>query len=101
MAKKQVNVNETAAAAGSVKPARAASTRAPRVTAAQHSKTVSPEPATAVPVSNDPASENSHEAIAKIAYGFWESRGGHGGSAVEDWTRAEQEYRQRMADTRQ
>lgn len=94
MAKKQVNVNETAAAAGSAKPARAAKSRTLRVTAAQHSKIVSPEPATAVPVSTDPVPENSHEAIAKIAYGYWESRGCQGGSAVEDWARAEQEFLQ-------
>ena len=36
--------------------------------------------------------ENQTEVIAKIAYSYWESRGGHGGSALEDWVRAEREY---------
>jgi len=31
------------------------------------------------------------EEIAKLAYSFWETRGGFGGSAEEDWLRAEQE----------
>lgn len=29
--------------------------------------------------------------IAKLAYFLWEARGGNGGSAEEDWYRAEQE----------
>jgi hypothetical protein len=32
------------------------------------------------------------EVIAKIAYGYWEARGCQGGSAIEDWVRAEREY---------
>jgi hypothetical protein len=92
MAKKQVIVNETAAAAS---PARAAKPRVPRVKAAQHSKTVSSEN-----VISQTNSENSHEAIAQIAYGYWEARGGQAGSDVEDWVLAEKEYRQRSATAR-
>jgi hypothetical protein len=29
--------------------------------------------------------------IARLAYSLWEARGGNGGSAEEDWYRAEQE----------
>lgn len=29
--------------------------------------------------------------IAKLAYSLWQARGGNGGSAEEDWYRAEQE----------
>jgi hypothetical protein len=29
--------------------------------------------------------------IAQLAYFLWEARGGNGGSAEEDWYRAEQE----------
>jgi len=29
--------------------------------------------------------------IARLAYFYWEARGGNGGSAEEDWFRAEQE----------
>ncbi len=90
MAKKQESVKPTAAAAP---PTRAAKPKTPRVKAAQHSKVVSAEPVIA-PI------ENAHEVIAQIAYGFWESRGCQGGGAIEDWVRAEHEYRQRMAATR-
>ena len=87
MAKKQVIVKETAAAAT---PVRAAKPRAPRVKAAQHSKVVSAESVVA-PMST----ENAHEAIAQIAYSFWEARGCQGGTALEDWVSAEREYKQR------
>ena len=33
------------------------------------------------------------EAVAKLAYSYWESRGGQGGSAEQDWLRAEAEIR--------
>ena len=36
----------------------------------------------------------SHEEISRLAYSFWEGRGGAGGSAEEDWFRAESELRQ-------
>jgi hypothetical protein len=29
--------------------------------------------------------------IAQMAYALWEARGGNGGSAEDDWLRAEQE----------
>jgi len=37
------------------------------------------------------------EEIARLAYSYWEARGGEGGSAEEDWLRAEQELRRRRA----
>ena len=92
MAKKQVIVKETAVAAS---PARAAKPKTPRVKAAQHSKVVSNEP-----VSSQINVENPHEVIAQIAYNFWETRGRNSGTALEDWVRAEHEYRQRLAATR-
>jgi len=33
----------------------------------------------------------SHVDIARIAYSYWEARGRQGGSAAEDWFRAERE----------
>jgi hypothetical protein len=90
MAKKQEIVKKTVAAAP---PTRAAKPKTPRVKAAQHSKVISAEPATA-------QTENPHEVIAQIAYSFWESRGCQDGAAIEDWVRAEHEYRQRLAATR-
>ena|SRR5215472_1859317 len=35
----------------------------------------------------------SHEEIARVAYSLWEARGCQGGSAEEDWRRAEQQLR--------
>src|SRR5579884_2714599 len=39
----------------------------------------------------------SREEIAKLAYSFWEGRGYQGGSAEEDWLRAEAQLRGRAA----
>jgi hypothetical protein len=89
MPKKQAIAKETAAAAS---PARAAKPNTPRVKASQHSKVVSSEPVI--------AQSHPHEAVAQIAYGYWESRGRQGGAPLEDWVRAEHEYRQRLAATR-
>jgi hypothetical protein len=91
MAKKQEIVKTTAAVAP---PPRSAKPKTPRVKAAQHSKVASTEP-----VANQPA-ENAYEVIAHIAYSYWESRGYQDGAALEDWVRAEHEYRQRLAATR-
>lgn len=44
---------------------------------------------------HDPTPER--EEIAKMAYSYWEERGGQGGSEEEDWLRAEAEYRRRRA----
>jgi hypothetical protein len=94
MAKKQPIIKENAAAASST---RSAKPKAPRVKAAQHSKAVSSEP---VINQDEPVvtqvSENHHDAIAAIAYGYWEARGFKGGTPQEDWVRAEQEYRHRL-----
>jgi len=92
MAKKQAIVNESEAGAA---PARIEKPKTPRVRAAQHSKAISTESAI-----GQTDSENASEAIAQIAYGIWESRGCQGGTDVEDWVRAEHEYRQRQAATR-
>jgi hypothetical protein len=43
------------------------------------------------------AYEPSRDEIAQLAYLFWESRGGQGGSSEADWLRAEQELRGRSA----
>jgi hypothetical protein len=92
MARKQAIVKETAAAAAPKKTARAAKPKTPRVTAAKHSKSISTESTTA-----QTGTDNDTEVIAKIAYSYWESRGGHGGSALEDWVRAEREYVERAS----
>jgi hypothetical protein len=37
----------------------------------------------------------AHSRIAELAYSYWETRGGTGGSALEDWLRAERELKER------
>ena len=92
MAKKQAIAKETAAAAA---PARAAKPKTPRVTAAKHSKAVPVEPAIVHADTASAGVEDHHEAIALIAYSYWESRGHQHGMHEEDWLRAEREFNQR------
>jgi len=40
---------------------------------------------------NGPSDSSMREAISKRAYSYWEARGFQGGSADEDWLRAEAE----------
>jgi Protein of unknown function (DUF2934) len=103
----------TKATATSAAPARSATPRTTRVTSVKHSKpqgveapveeiaapvaavpAIAPIPAVAAVQASDAvqASEAPREAIAKIAYGYWEARGRTGESADEDWVRAEAEY---------
>jgi Protein of unknown function (DUF2934) len=42
------------------------------------------------------SAESSSERIAKLAYSYWESRGRIGGSALDDWLKAESELRSRL-----
>ena len=46
---------------------------------------------TAVSEENVPAPGVVQAEIARLAYFLWEARGGNGGSAEEDWYRAEQQ----------
>jgi hypothetical protein len=97
MAKKEATVKETAAVARTARTAKPKTTT-PRVKTVKHSKTVAAEPAIAhmdavhvdTPQKN---TSNHHAAISLLAYSYWESRGYQGGTQLEDWLRAEQEYR--------
>lgn len=60
--------------------------RVSRVKSVMHSK------AAAAPATIAMVAVNAHEAIAKIAYGYWESRGYQPGGAEQDWLRAERDY---------
>ena len=40
---------------------------------------------------------SDREEIARLAYFLWEARGGEGGTAEEDWVRAEEEHRARTS----
>ena len=52
---------------------------------------------TTVPIMSmdDDLSAPAEEEIARLAYSYWEARGGHGGSPWDDWFRAEQELLRR------
>jgi len=97
MPKKQPIAKVTAPSAA---PARSAKPRTTRVTSVKHSKPQgleAPVEEIEAPVAAQPSAvpepvANPREAIAKIAYGYWEARGYTGGSADEDWVRAESEY---------
>jgi len=43
--------------------------------------------------------ELAYDAVAALAYSFWEARGYQGGSPEEDWLRAESELRSRQLAT--
>jgi hypothetical protein len=43
------------------------------------------------PLPARPAAKPTHAEIARLAYSYWEARGPNGGSALEDWLRAERE----------
>ena len=45
----------------------------------------------------DPYLAAEQEEIGRLAYSYWEARGGQGGSPEEDWRRAEEEVRARRA----
>ncbi len=67
----------------------------PRVASARH-RTVKPK-VVASSATSIAVVENSREAIAKIAYGYWEARGRQAGDPLTDWLRAEAEYTTRKA----
>jgi len=63
--------------------------QAPRTTRTQvKAKTSAAPPA---------AAEPSREAIAELAYLYWQARGGQDGSADQDWLEAERELQQRIS----
>ena len=85
MPKKQVIVS---------KPELPVKKAAPRVKAAKH-RAIPTETATGI--SHETPLENASQAIAVVAYGYWEARGRQGGDPMEDWFRAENEVRQRSS----
>ena len=103
MAKKQATATETAAAVVPVRAAKSKSTT-PRVSTVKHSKSNISEPAVpqmeAVGAGTPQVHTDHHAEISRIAYSYWESRGYQGGSQVDDWLRAEQEYRLRSEQLR-
>ncbi len=104
MAKKEATVKETAAVARTARAAKPKTTT-PRVKTVKHSKTVAAEPAIAhtdavhvdTPQTKIDHCIDHHAAISLLAYSYWESRGYQGGTQLDDWLRAEQEYTLRSA----
>ncbi len=47
-----------------------------------------------------PGDPPPYDEIAALAYSYWEARGHNGGSAEDDWLRAEEELRKRHARMR-
>ena len=82
------------------KPTRGIEPRQPAPDAVSDPVAPSARPATLIAaaeegVGGSDVSEPKQEEIARLAYSYWEARGGEGGSAEEDWLRAEQELRTR------
>lgn len=44
----------------------------------------------------EPRARPSHEEVARLAYSYWEARGGQGGSPWQDWFDAERELIERL-----
>lgn len=72
-----------------------ATTERPVADSALVGKPFAPAPSfkSQIRTSFEPVSERDE--IARLAYSYWEARGGRDGSAEEDWYRAEQEHRRR------
>jgi hypothetical protein len=51
----------------------------------------------AAPVTTQPALDQAE--VARLAHSYWLERGGQGGSAEDDWHRAEEALRARAAGT--
>jgi Protein of unknown function (DUF2934) len=113
MAKKEIVTSEINSAAGAAaSPVRADKTSKPiakRATSTKHSATkttaiaatpVCEEAETAMaPMVNGGIVEIDREEVAKLAYLYWEARGGQGGSPENDWIRAEEELKNRKHAT--
>jgi hypothetical protein len=65
------------------------------VTRTRHRAKPAPAAEEHAPEAAAPQTADEHEEIARLAYSYWEARGCTGGSAEEDWLRAEREYRAR------
>jgi Protein of unknown function (DUF2934) len=81
MTSKRTNKTDTLSAGGTV--------RRSRTSSATHSR----KPGAAIATSSDTGSvdQADPEAIARLAYSYWEARGGAGGTPEDDWFRAEHE----------
>ncbi len=89
-------VAPSGAAAAPVRRKSVSTKRTPRTSVEVSSTPVSEPEVVAVAVSAPVAlaavsAESHREAVARLAYSYWEARGYQGGSPEADWLRAEQE----------
>ena len=96
MARKQASENKVvlSSSAAPVRHKSVASKRSARPTVAEVTDTPASEPETlaaapAVIAAMSP--ESFHDAVATLAFSYWQDRGCQGGSPEADWLRAEQE----------
>jgi hypothetical protein len=99
MTRKRVSENQVSVSSAAPAPARrksASPKRVARPSTAETSKTSASEPEilpmAPVAVVAKPAG-SFQQAVASLAYSYWEARGRQGGSPEADWLRAEQELR--------
>jgi hypothetical protein len=92
MANKRVSENKVVVSSAAAVPVRRKSTSSKRVARppVEVSTTTVSEPEV-LPVAAMAASESFQDAVARLAYLYWEARGCQGGSPEADWLRAEQE----------
>ena len=84
MTSKRTNKTDTLSAGGTVRRSRSSGvthSRKPGATVASSSETES----------IDIAGQVDPETVARLAYSYWEARGGVGGTQEDDWFRAEHE----------
>ena len=90
MANKRVSENNVVTSSTAAAPARRRSASPKRTTRPSFVPEVpSAAPATVAAM----ASESFQDAVARLAYSYWEARGSQSGSPEADWLRAEQELR--------
>ena len=100
MARKRVSESSVVMSGAGVAPARrkpADPKRGIRTAAVEKpsAKLRTKEPVKAAATVAATSTASFEEAVARLAYSYWEARGCQGGSPEEDWTRAEQELRAR------
>jgi hypothetical protein len=91
MANKRVSENKVVTSGAAAVPVRrksASPKRVARPAAVEVSTTTASEPEVL-----HAAAESFQDAVARLAYLYWEARGCQGGSPEADWLRAEQELR--------
>jgi len=93
MASKRVSENKVVLSSAAAVPARRKSTTATRVSRPADVEISSTPVSQPEVLSSQPAAPAAslQDAVARLAYSYWEARGYQGGSPEADWLRAEQE----------